>query len=174
MFSRWWPRLTVVWPRSTRFTGSLRLINPAENLGRHSLPPLNRVSSRDLTTRLEQTNPTGLHRGRRTRLHFSIARIQMGKRYMVLFSLLQRSSWGSGRWMCTWKTKIRQTPPMMQRYIATSVYRRDSNISMNWSMVSDVGWGSSLGLLPSCFWRLSTKMAKQLARWVGKATTEMG
>jgi hypothetical protein len=64
MFSRWWPRLTVVWPKSTRLTvvwpkstrltGSLGLINLAENLGRHSLPPLNRISSRDSTTRLEQ------------------------------------------------------------------------------------------------------------------------
>jgi hypothetical protein len=34
--------------------GSLGLINPTENLGRHSLPPLNRISSRDSTTRLEQ------------------------------------------------------------------------------------------------------------------------
>jgi hypothetical protein len=36
MLLRWWPRLTVVWPRSTRLTGSLGLINPTENLGRHS------------------------------------------------------------------------------------------------------------------------------------------
>jgi hypothetical protein len=35
----------------------------------------------------------------------------------------------------------------MQRYIATSVQRRDSNISTNWGMVGDAGWGSSLGLL---------------------------
>jgi hypothetical protein len=32
----------------------IRVNNPTENLGRHSLPPLNRISSRDLTTRLEQ------------------------------------------------------------------------------------------------------------------------
>jgi hypothetical protein len=38
----------LCWP------GSLGLINPAENLGHHSLPPLNRISSRDSTTRLEQ------------------------------------------------------------------------------------------------------------------------
>jgi hypothetical protein len=31
-------------------------MNPAENLGRHSLPPLSRISSRDSTTRLEQPN----------------------------------------------------------------------------------------------------------------------
>jgi hypothetical protein len=36
MFSRWWTRLTVDWPKSTRLTGSLGLINPAENLGRHN------------------------------------------------------------------------------------------------------------------------------------------
>jgi hypothetical protein len=32
----------------------IRVNTPAENLGRHSPPPLNRISSRDLTTRLEQ------------------------------------------------------------------------------------------------------------------------
>jgi hypothetical protein len=53
MFSRWWPRLTVVWPKSTRLTRSLGLINPAENLGCYSLPPLNRISPRDSTTRLD-------------------------------------------------------------------------------------------------------------------------
>jgi hypothetical protein len=62
----------------------------------------------------------------------------------------------------------------MQRYIATIVQRRESNISKNGAMVGDEGWGSSLGLLPSFFWRLSTKMAKQLARRVGGTTTEMG
>jgi hypothetical protein len=54
MFSRWWPRLTVVWPKSTQLTFSLGLNTPAENLGRHSLPPLNRISSRASTIRLEQ------------------------------------------------------------------------------------------------------------------------
>jgi hypothetical protein len=54
MFSRWWPRLTVVWPKSKLLTGSLGLINPAENLRRHSLPPLYRISSRDSTIRVEQ------------------------------------------------------------------------------------------------------------------------
>jgi hypothetical protein len=63
---------------------------------------------------------------------------------------------------------------MMQRYIATSVQRRDLNISSNWAMVGDTSWGSSLGLLPSFFWRLSTKTAKQLARRVGGATAGMG
>jgi hypothetical protein len=38
MFLRWWPRLTVVWPKSTRLTGSLGLNNPTENLGRHRMP----------------------------------------------------------------------------------------------------------------------------------------
>jgi hypothetical protein len=41
-------------------------------------------------------------------------------------------------------------------------------------MVSDAGWGSSLDLLPSCFWMLSVKMAKQLARRVGGAMAKMG
>jgi hypothetical protein len=59
MFSRWWPRMTVVWLKSTQLACSLGLINPAEILGRHSLPPLNRISSRDLTTRLEQRFLTG-------------------------------------------------------------------------------------------------------------------
>jgi hypothetical protein len=41
-------------------------------------------------------------------------------------------------------------------------------------MVDDAGRGSSLGLLPNFFWRLSMKTAKQLAWQVGEATTEMG
>jgi hypothetical protein len=68
------------------------------------------------------------------------------KRYRGLSSLPQRSSWGSGRWMCTWKTKRRQTPPTMHRYIAASVQQRDSNISMNWGWLT-MERGSSLGLL---------------------------
>jgi hypothetical protein len=39
-------------------TEALGLTDLAENLGRHSLPPLNRISSRDSTTRLEQCLPT--------------------------------------------------------------------------------------------------------------------
>jgi hypothetical protein len=64
MFSGWWPRLTVIWPKSTQLTCSLGLITPVENLGRHSLPPLNRISSRDSTTRLKQLLSTrqGLQR----------------------------------------------------------------------------------------------------------------
>jgi hypothetical protein len=50
----------------------------------------------------------------------------------------------------------------MQRYIATSVQRRDSSVSTNGGMVGDAGWGSSLGLLPRSFWRLSTKTADSL------------
>jgi hypothetical protein len=37
----------------------------------------------------------------------------------------------------------------MQRYIAASVQRRDSNISKNWGMVDDVA-----GVLPSVFFKL--------------------
>jgi hypothetical protein len=51
--------------------------------------------------------------------------------------------------MCTWKTKRRQTPPTKQRYIATSVQRRNSNISTNWDMVDD-----GVGVLPSVFSKL--------------------
>jgi hypothetical protein len=51
--------------------------------------------------------------------------------------------------MCTWKTKRRQTPPTKQRYIATSVQQRDSNISTNWDMVDD-----GVGVLPSVFFEL--------------------
>jgi hypothetical protein len=61
----------------------------------------------------------------------------------------------------------------MQRYIGTSVQRRDSSISKNGAMVGDEVWGSSLGLLPSFFWRLSTKTTKQLARRVGGAMAEV-
>jgi hypothetical protein len=43
-------RLTKV----TLLTGSSGLNNSAENLGRHNLPPLNRISSRDSTIRVEQ------------------------------------------------------------------------------------------------------------------------
>jgi hypothetical protein len=70
---------------------------------------------------------------------------------MVLSSLPQRSWWGSGWWMCTWKTKRRQTPPTMQRYIAASVQRRDSNISTNWGMVDD-----GAGVLVSVFFEASS------------------
>jgi hypothetical protein len=49
---------------------------------------------------------------------------------------------------------------MMQRYIATSVQQRGSNVSTNGTKVGDASWGSSLGLLPSFFWRLSTKTTK--------------
>jgi hypothetical protein len=51
--------------------------------------------------------------------------------------------------MCTWKTKRRQTPPTKQRYIATSVQRRNANISTNWDMVDD-----GVGVLPSVFSKL--------------------
>jgi hypothetical protein len=36
MVSRWWPRLTVVWPKSTLLACSLGLTTPVENLGRHT------------------------------------------------------------------------------------------------------------------------------------------
>jgi hypothetical protein len=39
---------------STLLSCSLRLTTPAKNLGRHILPPLNRISSRDSKTSLEQ------------------------------------------------------------------------------------------------------------------------
>jgi hypothetical protein len=91
---------------------------------------------------------------------------------MVLSSLPQRSSWGSGWWMCTWKTTRRQTPPTMQRYIAARAQRRDSNISTNWGMVDD-GAGFFSRSSSNFYWRLLTKTAKQLARRVGGATAEM-
>jgi hypothetical protein len=47
-------RLTKV----NAFDWTIRVNGPAENLGRHSQPPLNRISSRDSTTRLEQLLPT--------------------------------------------------------------------------------------------------------------------
>jgi hypothetical protein len=53
-------RLTKV----NSFDWIIRFNNPAGNLGHHSLPPLNRISPRDSTTRLEQLLPTmqGLQR----------------------------------------------------------------------------------------------------------------
>jgi hypothetical protein len=41
----------------------------------------------------------------------------------------------------------------MQKYIATSVQRRDSNISMMWGMVDD-----GVGVLPSVFFELLLKV----------------
>jgi hypothetical protein len=60
----------------------------------------------------------------------------------------------------------------MQKYIATSVRRRDSNISTIWDMVDDGD-----GVLRSVFFELlrrwSTKTANQLARRVGEAAAAM-
>jgi hypothetical protein len=47
------------------------------------------------------------------------------------------------------ETNRRQTPPTMQRYIAASVQRRDSNISTNWGMVDDAA-----GVILSVFFEL--------------------
>jgi hypothetical protein len=41
-------------------------------------------------------------------------------------------------------------------------------------MVGDAGWGSSLGLLSSFFWRFLSKMEGQLARRGAECTIEMG
>jgi hypothetical protein len=60
----------------------------------------------------------------------------------------------------------------MQRYIATSVQRRDSNISTIWDMVDDEV-GFFLRSSSSFFWRWLTKTANQLARRVGEAAAEM-
>jgi hypothetical protein len=51
--------------------------------------------------------------------------------------------------MCTLKTKRRQILPTKQRYIATSVQRRDTNISTIWDMADD-----GVGVLPSVFFEL--------------------
>jgi hypothetical protein len=60
----------------------------------------------------------------------------------------------------------------MQRYIAASIQRRDSNISPIWDMVDDeVGFFLRSSL--SFFWRWLTKTANQLARRVGEAAAEM-
>jgi hypothetical protein len=60
----------------------------------------------------------------------------------------------------------------MQRYIATSVQRRGSNISTNWDMVDD-DVGFFLRSSSSFFWRWLMKTANQLARRVGEAAAEM-
>jgi hypothetical protein len=44
----------------------------------------------------------------------------------------------------------------MQKYIATSVQRRDSNISMIWGMVDD-----GVGVLPSAFFKLLLKVVDE-------------
>jgi hypothetical protein len=93
---------------------------------------------------------------------------------MVLSSLPQRSSWGNRWWMCTWKNKRRQIPLAMQRYIRTRIQGRNSNISKNGAMVGDACWGSSLGLLPSFFWRLLTKTEGQITQRGAEQTVEMG
>jgi hypothetical protein len=46
----------------------------------------------------------------------------------------------------------------MQRYIATSVQRRNSNISMNWGMVDD-----GVGVLPSVFFELLREIVRKTA-----------
>jgi hypothetical protein len=139
MFSRWWPRLTVVWPKPTLLTRSLVLIIPAENLGHHSLPPLNKISSRDSSTRLEQhfLMRQRLQSGRYTRSYFETARIHKGQKIHDALLTASTQFMREWAWMCTWKTKRRQTLPTMQRYIAASVQRRDSNISTNWGIVGD-------------------------------------
>jgi hypothetical protein len=60
----------------------------------------------------------------------------------------------------------------MQRYIATSVQQRDSNISTISDIVDDEV-GFFLRSSSSFFWRWLTKMANQLARRVGEAAAEM-
>jgi hypothetical protein len=54
MFSRWWPRLTIVWPKSTRLTRLIRVNKPGWKPGASQPTPLNRILSRDSTTRLEK------------------------------------------------------------------------------------------------------------------------
>jgi hypothetical protein len=60
----------------------IRVNYPADNLGRHSLPPLNRISSRDSTTRLEQhfLMRQRLQSRRYTRSYFKTARIHKGQK----------------------------------------------------------------------------------------------
>jgi hypothetical protein len=69
------------------------------------------------------------------------------KRYKVHSSLPHCRSWGSGRWMCTWTANSRQIPPVMQRYIPTSVQWSDSNTSKNWV----IGGSVAQVLLPTYF-----------------------
>jgi hypothetical protein len=51
----------------------------------------------------------------------------------------------------------------MQRYIAASVQRRDSNISMNWGMVDD-GAGVLLSVFFELLLEVVDKGGEQLAR----------
>jgi hypothetical protein len=57
---------------------------------------------------------------------------------MVHPSLTQHRSWGSARWRCTLKTKSKQIPPAMQRYIPTSIRWSGSNTSKNGVMGGNV------------------------------------
>jgi hypothetical protein len=60
----------------------------------------------------------------------------------------------------------------MQRYIATSIQRRGSNISTIWDMVNDEV-GFFLRSSSSFFRRWLTKTANQLSRRVSEAAVEM-
>jgi hypothetical protein len=110
----------------TQLIRPLALLMLIKNLGRHSLPPLGRILSRDSTTRLERSLPSwqGLQGEKDTSSYTSRYReFRWNKRYKVHSSLPQRCSWGSGWWMCIWIANSRQIPPAMPRYIPTSVQR---------------------------------------------------
>jgi hypothetical protein len=136
----------MVWPTSAGLTQSIRplaLMTLIKNPRRHSLPPLKRISSRDSPTSLEWSLPTwqGLQREKGIITYTSRHReFRYDKRYMVHPSLPQHRSRGSGRWMCTWKTKSRQISPAMQRYIPTNVQWSVSNTSKMGSQLTARTW----------------------------------
>jgi hypothetical protein len=108
-----------------------------KNLGRHSLPPLRRISSRDSIIILERFLPSWQGLQREDDILSYTSRywgFRWNKRYKVHSLLPHRHSWGSGRWMCTWTANSRQIPSAIQRYIHTIVQRSDSNSSKNWVM----------------------------------------
>jgi hypothetical protein len=137
----------------------------AKNLGRHSLPPLRRISSRESINKIRMI-PSIMARVRKgerhLRLHLPISGIQMEQKYKVHSLLPHRRLWGSGRWMCTWTASSRQIPPAIQRYIHTSVQRSDSNSSKNWVM----GVSVARVLLPAYFhassWRRGRRRRNSL------------
>jgi hypothetical protein len=70
----------------------------------------------------------------------------------------QCRSWGSGRWMYTWKAKTINNWNTKQTYSATRVQHTESNISRKWSIVGDVRLDPSRGSLLKPFFYVGTNL----------------
>jgi hypothetical protein len=74
-------------------------------------------------------------------LHTPWSVMQMEQKGTRHFSLLpHRSSWGSGRWMCTCTANSRHNPPTIQNYIPNNVQRNDSSSSEDGVMGGSLDW----------------------------------